>query len=107
MRIEKLDENNYILHGKMKEISDYDDIKTLLEKFKPNSSEQNPAQITFTIPRSKDISYYILGYLLKLARKNHFKFELHIGNPYLYESLLRLGLHQFFKVYNDSMEYYL
>lgn len=93
----------FILRGKIKQTSDYYDIKTLLEKYKGKDN----VEITFTIPNAKEITYYILGYWLKLVRKNQFKFHIHIGNPYLYESFLRLGLHRFFKVYNDSLEYYL
>lgn len=103
MKIKKIDDNTFILRGKIKEISDYHDIKMLLEKRK---NEPN-VEIRFEIPQAREVNFYILGYCLKLARKNGFKFHFYIANPYLYDTFVRLGLHQFFEVVNDSMELYL
>lgn len=98
MRIEQVDENSFILHGKIKEISDYRDLKTLLEKRK----KENAVEVHFNIPQAKEISSYILGYWLKLARKDGFKFHLYIINPYLYDNLLRFGFHTFFELKNGD-----
>ncbi|CAM3473420.1 hypothetical protein [Helicobacter sp. UBA3407] len=103
MKIKKVKDNVYILRGKIKEISDYHDIKMLLEKHK---NEPN-MEFHFEIPQAKEVNFYILGYCLKLARKNGFKFHFYIASPYLYDTFVRLGLHQFFEVVNDSMELYL
>ncbi len=103
MRIEKTDENSFILHGKIKEFTDYLDVKSILEKRKRESH----VEISFTIPQARDINRYLLGYWLKLARKDGFKFHFHISSPHLYDTFVRLGLHKFFEVYNDSVEFYL
>ena len=106
LRIEKLSENSFILHGKMKEISDYQDLKLLLEKFR-KAKNQEDIVVHFDIPQAKDINPYILGYWLKLARKDGFKIHLYIISPLLYNYLLRLGMHTFLEIKNDSMELYL
>ncbi|WP_279127700.1 hypothetical protein [Helicobacter winghamensis] len=98
MRIEQIDENAYILHGKIKEMSDYNDLKTLLEKRKLAGA----MEVSFKIPQAREINFYILGYLLKLARKDGFKFHFLITSPYLYDSLHRFGLHTFFELENGS-----
>lgn len=103
MKIKKVKDDVYVLRGKIKEISDYHDMKFLLEKRK---NEPN-VELHFEIPQAKEINFYILGYWLKLARKNGFKFHFYIASPYLYDTFVRLGLHQFFEVVNDSMELYL
>ena len=87
----------------MKDISDYYDIKLLLEKMR---REQN-MEVFFDIPQAKEITFYILGYWLKLARKDNFKFHIYIANPYLYNNFLNMGLNEFFKVTNGEMEQYL
>lgn len=106
LRIEKLSENSFILHGKMKEISDYQDLKLLLEKFR-KAKNQEDIVVHFDIPQARDINPYILGYWLKLARKDGFKIHLYIISPLLYNNLLRLGMHTFLEIKNDSMELYL
>ena len=106
LRIEKLSENSFILHGKMKEISDYQDLKLLLEKFRKAKNSEGIV-VHFDIPQARDINPYILGYWLKLARKDGFKIHLYIISPLLYNSLLRLGMHTFLEIKNDSMELYL
>ena len=106
LRIEKLSENSFILHGKMKEISDYQDLKLLLEKFRKAKNSEGIV-VHFDIPQARDINPYILGYWLKLARKDGFKIQLYIISPLLYNNLLRLGMHTFLEIKNDSMELYL
>ena len=106
LRIEKLNENSFILHGKMKEISDYQDLKLLLEKFRKAKNSEGIV-VHFDIPQARDINPYILGYWLKLARKDGFKIHLYIISPLLYNNLLRLGMHTFLEIKNDSMELYL
>lgn len=106
LRIEKLSENSFILHGKMKEISDYQDLKLLLEKFRKAKNSEGIV-VHFDIPQARDINPYILGYWLKLARKDGFKIHLYIISPLLYNNLLRLGMHTFLEIKNDSMERYL
>ncbi|WP_297811934.1 hypothetical protein [uncultured Helicobacter sp.] len=103
MKIIKIDDNTFILRGKIKEISDYHDIKALLEKRK---NEPN-VEVRFEIPQAREVNYYILGYWLKLARKNGFKFHFSIANSRLYDTFIRLGLHQFFEVVYDDMEQHL
>lgn len=103
MRIEKIQENIYSLHGKMKDISDYQDIKLLLEKMRKAQINE----VFFGIPQAKEISLYILGYWLKLATEDGFKFHFYISNTPLYERFLYLGLHEFFEVVNGEMEQYL
>ncbi|MCI5969225.1 hypothetical protein [Helicobacter sp.] len=103
MRIEQIEENAYILHGKIKELSDYHDLKTLLEKRK----QAGETEVLFKIPQAKEINFFILGYLLKLARKDGFRFHLLVTSPYLYDHLYCLGLHTFFEVQNDGVEFYL
>ncbi|MBX7491092.1 hypothetical protein [Helicobacter turcicus] len=98
MRIEQVEDNFYILHGKMKEMTDYYDLKVLLEKRK----QAGKVEVQFKIPQAKEINFFILGYLLKLARKDGFKFRFLIASPYLYESLHRFGLHIFFELENGS-----
>lgn len=98
MRIEQIEENAYILHGKIKEISDYHDLKALLEKRRRTGE----IEVYFKVPQAKEINFFVLGYLLKLARKDGFKFHFLIANPYLYENLHRLGLHTFFKLESGS-----
>ena len=106
LRIEKSSENSFILHGKMKEISDYQDLKLLLEKFRKAKNSEGIV-VHFDIPQARDINPYILGYWLKLARKDGFKIHLYIISPLLYSNLLRLGMHTFLEIKNDSMELYL
>ena len=106
LRIEKLSENSFILHGKMKEISDYQDLKLLLEKFRKAKNSEGIV-VHFDIPQARDINPYILGYWLKLARKDGLKIHLYIISPLLYNNLLRLGMHTFLEIKNDSMELYL
>ncbi|WP_299545752.1 hypothetical protein [uncultured Helicobacter sp.] len=98
MRIEQIDDNVYILHGKIKEMSDYNDLKMLLEKRK----QAGIMEVSFKIPQAREINFYILGYFLKLARKDGFRFHLLIASPYLYESLHRFGLHTFLELENGS-----
>lgn len=106
LRIEKLSENSFVLHGKMKEISDYQDLKILLEKFRKANNAEGVV-VHFDIPQARDINPYILGYWLKLARKDGFKIHLYIISAFLYNNLLRLGMHTFLEIKNDSMELYL
>ena len=75
LRIEKIQEDIYILRGKLKDISDYQDIKLLLEKIRKAQINE----ISFGIPHAKDISLYILGYWLKLAKDDGFKFHFYIS----------------------------
>lgn len=100
MKIEKIDDNNFILHGKIKEVSDYYDIKVILEKRKkiPNT------EIYFKIPQAKEINFHLLGYWLKLARKNGMKFHFYLSHSHLYDTFVLLGLHQFFEVIDDSVD---
>lgn len=100
LRIEKIQEDIYILRGKLKDISDYQDIKLLLEKIRKAQINE----ISFGIPHAKDISLYILGYWLKLAKDDGFKFHFYISDDLLYERFLYLGLHEFFEVINGEME---
>ena len=103
MRIEKISEIEFILHGKIKEISDYRDIKLIFEKLRANEKKD----ITLRIPKAKEISPYILGYWLKLAREDGFHFTIHLEDSYLIENFESLGLNHFFEVVNDSMDKYL
>ena len=87
----------------MKDISDYQDIKLLLEKKRKTQINE----VFFSIPQAKEISPYILGYWLKLAIENEFQLHFYISNTSLYERFLHLGLHEFFEVINGEMEQYL
>ncbi|CAM2923814.1 hypothetical protein [Helicobacter burdigaliensis] len=100
MRLETLDENSYILHGKLKELEDYFELKRLLLKHK----EKQQKEINFYIPTAREINFYILGLFLKLARYDGFSFSFSLGSLNLYESFLRLGLHSFFKVAYEDLE---
>lgn len=100
MRIEEIQENIYVLHGKLKDISDYQDMKLLLEKIRKTQINE----ISFSIPQAKDVSLYILGYWLKLAKEDGFKFHFYLSDDLLYERFLYLGLHEFFEVINGKME---
>ena len=98
MQVEQIEEGVYILHGRIRDISDYHELKELLEKHR----QLGKPKILFKIPQAREINSLILGYLLKLARKDGFRFHLLIANPYLYEHLHRLGLHVFFELENGS-----
>ncbi|TLD80657.1 hypothetical protein LS70_008790 [Helicobacter sp. MIT 11-5569] len=103
MKIKQIDENSFTLQGKIKEISDYHDLKSLLEKRR----KAGQVEVHFNIPQAREIHFFILGYWLKLACKDGFKIHLYVTSPYLYDNLLRFGLHIFFEVKNDDMAQYL
>ncbi|MDA3967943.1 MULTISPECIES: hypothetical protein [Helicobacter] len=103
MRIEKIQDNAFMLRGKIKEISDYHDIKALIEKMRKNGINE----VYFGIPQAKEISFYILGYWLKLARKNDFKLHLFIESPLLYSNIVKLGFSEFLEVIDGRLEEYI
>ncbi|MDE5603321.1 MAG: hypothetical protein K2I71_05325 [Helicobacter sp.] len=100
MKLQKINENIFNLRGGLKDLSDYSELKSILEK----KRKKGELEVIFNIPNAKEINFYILGYWLKLAKKNNFKFRIYIENSYLYNSFLNLGLHNFFEVINGSME---
>ncbi|WP_104721779.1 hypothetical protein [Helicobacter mesocricetorum] len=100
MKLQKIDENTFNLRGKLKEMSDYSELKSILEK----KRKKGEVEVIFNIPNAKEINFYILGYWLKLAQKNNFKFRIYIENSYLYNNFLKLGLHNFFEVINGNLE---
>lgn len=100
MKLQKINENTFNLRGKLKDMSDYSELKSLLEK----KRKRGELEVVFNIPNAKEINLYILGYWLKLAKKNNFKFHIYIENSYLYNNFLKLGLHKFFEVINGNME---
>lgn len=103
MRLEKVSEVEFILHGKIKEISDYKDIKLIFEKLRKN----NQKEVILRIPKAREISPYILGYWLKLVRHDDFKLTFYLEEVYLVESFESLGLNHFFEVIDDGMDKYL
>lgn len=107
MRLEKIENNHYILHGKIKEMSDYEDLKVILEHLRKDKPQENIQEVIFKIPNAKDINSHIIGHWLKLARKNNFRFHLYIGNTRLYELCYQLGLNNFFEIIDDRVDTYL
>lgn len=103
MRIEKIKDNAFILRGKIKEISDYHDLKTLIEKIRKNGIDE----VYFGIPQAKEISFHVLGYWLKLTRKNGYKLHLFIESPLLYNNIIKLGFKEFLEVINGKLEEYI
>lgn len=103
MRIDKIQDNAYILRGKIKEISDYHDMKALIEKIRKLGINE----IYLGIPQAKDINFYILGYWLKLARKDNFKIHLFIESQILYSNVIKLGFEDFLEVIDGSLEEYI
>ncbi|MDE5592234.1 MAG: hypothetical protein K2I63_04710 [Helicobacter sp.] len=100
MKLQKINENTFVLHGKLKDFSTYKEIKTLLQKIKNNGI----GEVTFGIPLAKSINEHLLGYWLKLARKDSFKIHLYVQNTSLHHQLLNLGLHEFFKITDGILE---
>lgn len=100
MKLEETEEGALILSGRMSEHEDYIDLRTTIEK-RRSAGEQG---IEIYIPQSEDISPYIIGYWLKIARKNDFKLKIHISSYKLFESLRKIGINNFIEFVDDGVE---
>lgn len=100
MKLEETEEGALILSGRLNEHEDYVDLRTIIEKRRAAGDQE----IEIYIPQSEEISLYIVGYWLKIARKNDFKLKIHISSYKLFESLRKIGMNHFIEFVDDGVE---
>lgn len=81
------------IEGNIKNISDFQKIKTCLDNI-----AQNSASIKIKIVDSISITSSVIGYLTKLIHKDKINISIDIGDLKLYELLDELGLILLFDV---------
>jgi hypothetical protein len=81
------------INGNIKSISDFQEIKSTLDKVTAKDSD-----ITLVIEDSISITSSVIGYLNKLILKDNIKIEMQIGNEDLISLLDDLNLSEVFNV---------
>jgi len=89
----KLSSNSVIIHGDIKNVSDFSNIRTQIEK-----AVATHKKITINIVDSLTITSSVIGYFNKLILKDKIDLEMKIGNEQLMNLLDDLNLISTFKV---------
>ncbi len=83
--------NTITINGTIKSISDFQDIKDVLD-----SLSQVHSRIAIKIPESISITSAVIGYFTKLKLKNNIAITMHVGDERLFRLLNELNLTQLF-----------
>lgn len=87
-------DNTLTVNGDIRSIRDYNDIREHIQKI----LDGGVANIKIKIPTSKTLTSSVIGYLLKIRKRDNIKVTIEVGVDTLYEILEQLRLIEVFNV---------